>query len=67
MSSHGKLAETHCSSVKMRAQKQNIVNTYIKAIFSILLNIGGMLITVVQGDTHALRYMQLNVKEAKQL
>jgi hypothetical protein len=65
MSCHGKLAEMHCSAVKIKAQKQNIVN--IKAIFSILLTIGGILITVVQGDTHALRYMQLNVQEAKQL
>jgi hypothetical protein len=53
---------------KIKAQKQNIVN--IKAIFSILLTIGGMLITVVQDDTHAfslILYMQLNIQEAKQL
>lgn len=53
---------------KIKAQKQNIVN--VKAVFNFLLTVGGMLITVVKDDTCVficILYMQLNIREAKQL
>lgn len=53
---------------KIKTQKQNILN--IKVMFSFLLSVGGMLITVVKDDTYAficILYMQLNIQEGKHL
>jgi len=49
-----------CLKVKIKAQKQNIIN--IKPVFNFLLTVGGLLITVVKDDTYAficILYMHL--------